>query len=50
MPDRQIALLNRFLDQGQGRFSKRARQREFAALKDSEVEAIENLYAERFLI
>jgi hypothetical protein len=48
MPDRTIDLLFRFLRQNGGRLSQRAREREFAALTDSEVETIERLYQETF--
>lgn len=46
MPDRTVDLLHRFLRQGEGRLSKRAHMREFAALSDAETERIETLYAE----
>jgi Fic family protein len=42
MPDNLVALLIRFLEQHKGRFSKRARTKEFEALSDSEIEEIEN--------
>ncbi|MDP3746500.1 MAG: Fic family protein [Phenylobacterium sp.] len=48
MPDRTIDLLHRFLRQGDGRLSQRARQREFAALTDEETAAIEHLHADIF--
>lgn len=48
MPDRTVDLLFRFLHQNDGRLSKRAREREFAALSDPEVERIEGLYADLF--
>ncbi len=48
MPDRIIDLLHRFLRQGDGRLSQRARQREFAALTHEEAAAIEHLYAQVF--
>ena len=48
MPDRTIDLLFRFLRQGGGRLSGRARAREFGALTDDEAERIERLYAESF--
>jgi hypothetical protein len=44
MPARTADLLHRFLAQGTGRLSKRARSREFAALTDAEVERAEELY------
>jgi len=46
MPARTVDLLHRFLRQHEGRLSRRAREKEFAALDDSEVAAIEALYAE----
>lgn len=46
MPDRTIDLLHRFLRQGDGRLSKRARSREFRALTDEEVARFENLFEE----
>ncbi len=48
MPDRQIELLRGFLEQGQGRLSKRGREGEFAALTDQEAERIASLYADVF--
>lgn len=48
MPDRQIERLRSFLEQGKGRFSNRAREREFAALTDQEARRIETLYADAF--
>lgn len=41
MPDRLIALLVRFLEQNNGEFSKRAREKEFKALNDEEIKEIE---------
>lgn len=48
MPDRTIDLLFRFLHQNGGQLSKRAREREFAQLSDSEIEAAAAAYAEAF--
>lgn len=48
MPDKRVALLIRFLNQNDGRFSNRARGKEFSALTHKEVQAIENKYAEIF--
>ncbi len=48
MPDDMITLLVRFLDQGAGKLSKRAK-REFAILSDEEVIHIENLYNDIFI-
>lgn len=46
MPDRLLDLLFRFLRQNDGRLSKRARDREFAALTDAEAVRIEEIYAD----
>lgn len=46
MPASTLDLLHRFLRQNDGRLSRRAREHEFAALGDREVEGIEALYAE----
>jgi len=48
MPDRQIERLRGFLEQGNGRFSDRARGREFEALTDAEAAQIEAQYAALF--
>jgi Fic family protein len=48
MPDRTIDLLHRFLRQGRGRLSKRARTKEFEALTDAEVQEVERLYEDCF--
>ncbi|TDQ60404.1 Fic family protein [Maritalea mobilis] len=48
MPASMIDLLFNFLRQNQGKFSNRARQKEFAALTDDEVVAFEEIYAEIF--
>ena len=48
MPAAQIELLQRFLGQGGGQLSKRARTKEFAALTESEIEAVERIYADTF--
>jgi hypothetical protein len=48
MPASTLDLLHRFLRQGGGRLSGRARRREFAALADAEVAHVERLYAEIF--
>jgi len=48
MPDKTVALLIRFLEQGSGQLSKRAREKEFSALTDKEVREIENRYQEIF--
>lgn len=48
MPDKMVAQLVRFLEQNNGRLSKRARTKEFAALTDSEVEIIQEQYQDFF--
>jgi hypothetical protein len=45
MPEVTANLLFRFLDQNGGRFSKRAREKEFAKLTPNELAAVEVLYA-----
>ena len=46
MPDKTVHLLHDFLRQDGGKLSKRARQKEFAALTDDEVRYVERLYSE----
>lgn len=46
MPARTVDLLHRFLRQNGGHLSRRAREREFAALSDGEVARVETLYAD----
>ena len=48
LPDRLSDLLFRFLQQNGGKLSRRARENEFAALTDQEVERIEAAYREAF--
>jgi len=48
MPDRTIDLLFRFLHQNAGHLSKRAREGEFAQMKDGEVAAAEAAYVASF--
>lgn len=48
MTEDQADLLRKFLEQNKGRFSKRARTKEFAALTDHEADEIERLFAEAF--
>ena len=48
MPDKLVGLLIRFLNQNDGRLSKRARDKEFNQLTNAEVRAIENIYDEFF--
>ncbi|ULJ72237.1 Fic family protein [Rhizobium gallicum] len=47
MPDRLLDLLFRFLHQNGGTLSKRAREKEFAALTEDEIARIEALYADQ---
>ncbi|MEN8262761.1 MAG: Fic family protein [Nitrospirota bacterium] len=49
MPDKTVALLILFLEQSDGRLSKRARKKEFEALTKEEIGDIENKYQEIFL-
>jgi hypothetical protein len=44
MPNRTVDLLFNFLQQNKGKFSKRAREKEFSALTDLEVSQIEGFY------
>ena len=44
MPDRMVSLLIKFLNQENGRLSKRAREKEFCDLSDQEIETIESKY------
>ena len=48
MPDKMIALLVRFLEQGEGRLSKRAKEKEFSMLSEAEIQHIEAIYIEIF--
>lgn len=48
MPDDLVSLLVRFLEQGAGKLSNRALEKEFRALKAKEVAAIETQYAKIF--
>lgn len=48
MPDQTVDLVHGFLQHGGGRFSKRARQKELAALSDQEAERLEDLYQSCF--
>lgn len=45
MPSRSVELLRKFLEQGNGRLSARARGNEFAMLSMEECDAIEQIYA-----
>ena len=44
MPDSMVALLVKFLEQNNGKISKRARENEFAALTNNEINEIEHTY------
>jgi hypothetical protein len=46
MPDNSVSLLINFLEQNNGKLSKRAREKEFSLLTDNEVEQIEKTYEE----
>lgn len=48
MPDKTIALLIRFLAQNNGKFSQRAKEKEFATITEKEVTNIEEAYTEFF--
>lgn len=48
MPERIVDLLFRFLQQNDGQLSMRAREKEFEALTDGEVTAIEQIFQEVF--
>jgi len=48
MPDKDAALLIRFLDQNNGKLSKRAIEKEFTALIEAEVKEIEEHYRAYF--
>ena len=49
MPDKEVALLVRKLEQSNGKLSKRAKRNFFSALTEKEVEEIERSYHEIFL-
>ena len=48
MPDKTVALLVRFLEQGNGKLSERARTKDFQALTNDEIVSIENKFNEIF--
>lgn len=48
MPDKMIATLVRFLEQNDGRISKRAKEKEFKKLSKKECEKIETMFNELF--
>ncbi len=50
MPDKLVDLLIRFLVQNGGKLSKRAREKEFKKLTDREIQAIEQKYADVFML
>jgi Fic family protein len=50
MPDRQVEQLRRFLEQGGGQLSERARTKEFASLTDEEVARVQASYASSFAL
>lgn len=50
MPTATVALLHKFLVQGNGRLSNRARENEFAQLNSDEVHRVEQLYGESNLL
>ncbi len=45
LPRRQVELLHRFLTEGNGKLSKRGREREFKGLRPAEVARVEKLFA-----
>jgi Fic family protein len=48
MPDKMVATLVRFLEQNNGKLSKRARTKEFSKLIEGELDQIEKVFAEIF--
>lgn len=48
MPDKLVSVMVRFLEQNQGVLSKRAREKEFSMLTETEVKRIESTYTEIF--
>lgn len=48
MPDRIVFLLYSFLSQNRGKLSKRAREKEFVKLSDTEIVQFENVYEQLF--
>lgn len=49
MPDKTVALIVRFLEQGKGKLSERSKAKEFKELKNEEIIEIENKFKEVFL-
>ena len=50
MPDKTVALIVRFLEQGNGKLSKPSKDKEFKVLKENEIEFIQSRYQEIFLM
>lgn len=50
MPDKTVALLIRFLEQGKGQLSERAKNKEFQKLTEPEVLRIEEKYQDIFMV
>jgi hypothetical protein len=48
MPDATVALMIRYLEQGQGHLWQKAKSKEFQDLTEAEIEDIENKYQEIF--
>jgi len=49
MPDTTVALLVRFLEQNNGKLSKRAKEKEFVELKENEIQSIEENFQRIFI-
>lgn len=49
MPDKFVALLIRFLEQNNGKISKRSKDKEFSELTNDEIIEIENHYKSFFM-
>ena len=50
MPDKLVALLIRFLEQGKGQLSERAKNREFQELNTDEINRIQNKFQDIFTV
>ena len=50
MPDKLVALLIRFLEQGKGQLSERAKNREFQELNTDEINRIQNKFQDIFMV
>ena len=48
MPDKMVAVLIKFLEQNNGKFSKRAKEKEFSELSEIETNEIEKNFNEIF--